>query len=78
MAELPKDAIYHYHSDDGIIIKVDTIPLVRCGECKYFDKSNPWHTNDGYYDCLYWRQEDSAPVKEDDYCSYGQRKAQKE
>lgn len=35
MAELPKDMIFHYHSDDGITVKVDAIPLVRCRECKY-------------------------------------------
>lgn len=36
MAELPKDMIVHYHSDDGITVKVDAIPLVRCGECKWY------------------------------------------
>lgn len=36
MAELPKDAIFHFHSDDGITIKIDIIPFVRCRECKYY------------------------------------------
>ena len=35
MAELPKDMIFHYHSDDGITVKVDAIPLVRCRECRW-------------------------------------------
>ena len=35
MAELPKDMIFHYHSDDGVTIKVDAIPLVHCSECRY-------------------------------------------
>lgn len=35
MAELPQDTIFHYHSDDGITIKVDAIPLVRCRDCKH-------------------------------------------
>ena len=34
---LPQDTIFHYRSEDGITIKVDAIPLVRCGECKWWD-----------------------------------------
>ena len=40
MAELPKDMIFHYHSDDGITIKVDAIPLVRCKDCKFYEKGH--------------------------------------
>lgn len=50
--------------------------IVKCGECKYFERSNPYGTYDDgvYYNCEYWEYEASAPVKEDDFCSYGKRK----
>ena len=42
MAELPKDMIFHYHSDDGVTIKVTAIPLVRCKDCihRFVDGEN--------------------------------------
>lgn len=40
MAELPKDMIFHYHSDDGMTVKVTAIPLVRCKDCEYCEYPN--------------------------------------
>jgi hypothetical protein len=68
MAELPKDMIFHYHSDDGITIKVDAIPLVRCGECKYHmaetERTNPYCTK---YHCM---------RADDWFCADGEREVQ--
>lgn len=62
MAKLPKDMIFHYHSDDGITVKVDAIPLVRCGECVHF-------TQGGWCD----REFDWFPVDENDFCSMAEK-----
>ena len=62
MAELPKDMIFHYHSDDGITVKVDAIPLVRCKECIHF-------TQGGWCD----REFDWFPVDENDFCSMAEK-----
>ena len=74
MAELPKDTIFHYHSDDGITIKVDAIPLVRCGECK-------WFLNTGYgknRKCYRPNHGGNGGLRmnESDYCSYGEKEVQ--
>lgn len=72
MAELPKDMIFHYHSDDGITVKVDAIPLVRCGECKWYaplDRKRPFFCP--VMDC-------ATGVMEDDFCSRGERRAKME
>lgn len=68
MAELPKDMIFHYNSDDGITVKVDAIPLVRCGDCKYHlpetERTNPYCNR---FHCM----------KPDDwYCADGEREVQ--
>lgn len=68
MAELPKDMIFHYHSDDGITIKVDAIPLVRCEECKYHmaetERTNPYCAK---YHCM---------RSDDWFCADGEREVQ--
>lgn len=76
MAELPKDMIIHYHSDDGITIKVDAIPLVRCGECKWYEADlygNPWGV------CFHedWVANNIGhTVDEDGFCYRGEREVQ--
>lgn len=74
MAELPKDMIFHYYSDDGITLKVDAIQLVRCRECKWAEVDAWWTycklghkedtTNSIIYTCTY-----------DFYCADGERRS---
>ena len=66
MAELPKDMIFHYHSDDGITIKVDAVPLVRCRDCK--------HTKDDGCGAIYCKVWDRWEMPEDYYCADGERR----
>lgn len=37
MAELPKDMIFHYYSEDGITIKLDATELIRCRDCHWYE-----------------------------------------
>lgn len=64
MAELPKDMIFHYHSDDGITIKVDAIPLVHCKDCKWFDRTEPKQC----------RQHGICNIHDDFFCADGERR----
>lgn len=41
MAELPKDMIFHYYSEDGITIKLDATELVRCKDCRWREQEQP-------------------------------------
>lgn len=68
MTELPKDMIFHYHSDDGITVKVDAIPLVRCGECKHHEYEEPG--------MVYCPKIVGAWVSENWYCADGEREGQ--
>ena len=68
MAELPKDMIFHYHSDDGITIKVDAIPLVRCKDCMFSDPVQISEIKCFRCQRLY------AYVSDEDFCSRGKRK----
>lgn len=76
MAELPKDMIFHYHSDDGITVKVDAIPLVLCRECKWYQPdlyANPWGV------CFHedWVENNIGhTVDEDGFCYRGEREVQ--
>ena len=77
MAEPPKDMIFHYHSDDGITIKVDAIPLVRCRECKYWSEVD---TSDGlrYGQCDYPHSaiRGNCFIRESWFCADGEREVQ--
>lgn len=67
MAELPKDMIFHYYSEDGVTIKLDATELVRCGKCKYRDPE------DGRCDCghgILWQQ----PRDDNWFCADGKGK----
>lgn len=66
MAELPKDMIFHYHSDNGITIKVDAIPLVRCKDCK--------HTKNDGCGAIYCKVWDRWEMPKDYFCADGERR----
>jgi hypothetical protein len=71
MAELPKDMIFHYHSDDGITIKVDAIPLVRCGECAHCYAEGFAHERN-----ICEKHPELGNVPDDWFCADGERKEQ--
>lgn len=55
--------------------EVDVVEVVRCKDCKYYDKYE-W-CGKIYHRCLgVWdiSEHHNADVNEDDYCSYGERK----
>ena len=41
MAELPKDMIFHYYSEDGITIKLNATELVKCQDCRWHEQEQP-------------------------------------
>ena len=49
---------------------IDAVPVVRCGECKHYDKFSTWSA------CTYWSGDpyEQASVNDDDFCSYGERR----
>lgn len=49
----------------------DVAPVVRCKNCKYSCKDRNGRTCEGYW---YELSEFAVPVKDDDFCSYGERK----
>lgn len=69
-----KEMIFNVHtSPNGMNMIYDCKgELVRCGECKWYEKTKDY--GDGYYNCLFHAQEDCAPFPENGYCSYGERK----
>ena len=51
---------------------VDAVPVVRCRECKHRRKSI---CGDGYQCCNeYYGMASGVALKDDDFCSYGERK----
>lgn len=59
---------------------VDAVPVVRCKDCKHYDKGTGWcNQHSHFYDdrgrfCLPWESMDWKMFDENDYCSYGERK----
>ena len=49
----------------------DVVPVVRCKDCKSSCKDGNGRTCEGYW---YELSEFAVPVKDDDSCSYGERK----
>ena len=50
---------------------IDAVPVVRCKECVYFDNITHFcHYHSNYYD----GGRDLDRFKDDDFCSYGERK----
>lgn len=78
MAELPRDAIYHYESD-GKNITVTKTELVRCRECRWWDKigDSPigycLACKHGYYSNE-WEISIRRTYKGDFFCADGERK----
>lgn len=60
--EIPKDIVV------GVIASVKE-DIVRCKDCIYWKTDHP--TANGYHCC--WRMHNIFPMKEDDYCSRGER-----
>lgn len=60
--------VTQYLNDMGVQIKVETKPLIRCKECKF---------NNGESKCFAPNSVFQYP-SDDDYCSYGERKAEDE
>ena len=52
---------------------VDAVPVVRCGECKYWDRSPSCSATPQYHACQR-RIFAKAHTKRDDFCSLGERK----
>lgn len=54
----------------GFVDHAPTIDIVRCKECKYYDKFPTWSA------CTCWSGDpyEQASVNDDDFCSYGCRK----
>ena len=51
------------------ISAADVAPVVRCKGCKYSCKDRNGRTCEGYW---YELSEFAVPVKDDDFCSYGE------
>lgn len=49
----------------------DVMPVLRCEDCKFSCKDGNGRTCEGYW---YELSEFAVPVKDDDFCSYGERK----
>lgn len=50
-------------------VEEDIEKVVRCKDCKYYDKMGEYCWNEQ------WITPDDTQVKEDDFCSYGERRA---
>ena len=46
---------------------VDAVEVVRCKDCKWYKRKYPWN---GIYECSYLE----APMDDDDFCSWGERR----
>lgn len=62
MAELPRDMIFHYYSEDGNTIKIDATELIRCRDCKHKNIEN-----------AVWTCPFGLPGGPDFFCLYGTR-----
>ena len=47
---------------------VDAVEIVRCKDCKWYERKYPWNGNS--YECSYLE----APMDDNDFCSWGERK----
>ena len=57
---------------EAIIREAPSIDIVRCRECKHYDKFPTWSA------CTYWSGDpyEQASVNDDDFCSYGEREGE--
>ena len=54
---------------DGVDCYFKRGEIVRCKDCKHYKTDHP--KANGYHCC--WRNHNIFPMKEDDFCSYGER-----
>lgn len=47
---------------------VDAVEVVRCKDCKWYERKFPWNRHS--YECSYLE----APMDDNDYCSLGERR----
>lgn len=47
---------------------VDAVEVVRCKDCKWYERKYPW--NNHVYECSYLE----APMDDNDFCSWGERR----
>ena len=66
MAELPKDMIFHYYSEDGITIKLDVTELIKCRDCRWHEREQPG--------MVYCPNTVGNWVEDDWYCKGGERR----
>ena len=50
---------------------VDAVPVVRCKDCKWVEKGKDYEAY-----CNHWKSGLYADVKDDDFCSYGERRTE--
>lgn len=62
MAKLPRDTITHFEYDGKGNINLKITELVRCKDCKWFNKPG----------CSIQIVDDSDKPSEDDYCSFAE------
>ena len=53
----------------GTLPTVDAVEVVRCKDCKWYERRYPW-SGHVYYECSYIE----APMDDNDYCSLGERR----
>lgn len=47
---------------------IDAVEVVRCKDCKWYERRYPWNGNS--YECSYLE----APMDDNDFCSWGERR----
>ena len=67
MAKLPGDTIYHYEYDGKDNINITITDLIRCKDCKRYGRDNCFMKIQ-----MLWE------LKPDDFCSYAERRGEKE
>ena len=60
---------------------IEAVPVVRCRECKHYEESTGWcmkHSHfvdsNGFF-CYPYESPEWKMFKEDDFCSYGERRS---
>lgn len=64
---LEPDKDYIIRADRSGIV-VDVVEVVRCKDCKWYERKFPWNCHS--YECSYLE----APMDDNDYCSLGERR----
>ena len=74
--ESAESAFYWDSADKSFVEKIadhlienDVVPVVRCKDCKWQESGKDYEPY-----CNHWKSGLYAAVKDDDFCSYGERK----